>query len=271
MTESAQLNSLNSQLFVGWVRHRRFSPKQHEFNYPLFMAYIDLDELDAVCGVSNLISNERFNWLSFRRSDYYGNSQRSLKDEVIARIESELLIKNSNIHRVCMLTNLRVFGYQMNPVTFYYAYNDQNQLIAIMPEITNTPWDEKFQYVLPTPPSNVKSNSKSDKKFLFEVDKKFHVSPFHAMNIKYLWRFSKPDQKNNLIHLENWREESKIFDATLKLSPIPFSAKNVRKTLIRFPWMTVKVALGIYINALKLWLKGVPFYGHPNKKEGKTI
>ena len=35
-----------SALYVGRVRHRRHAPRPHAFTWPLFMAYLDLDELD---------------------------------------------------------------------------------------------------------------------------------------------------------------------------------------------------------------------------------
>jgi DUF1365 family protein len=63
-----------------------------------------------------------------------------------------------------------------------------------------------------------------------------------------------------------------VFDATMSLRPALVTAQEIRKTLIRFPLMTVKVASGIYWNALKLWIKGVPFYSHPNKSnKEKTL
>ena len=37
---------MNSCLYTGWVRHRRHHPRVHDFRYRLFLAYLDLDELD---------------------------------------------------------------------------------------------------------------------------------------------------------------------------------------------------------------------------------
>ena len=34
-----------SALYEGWVNHRRLDPVEHEFRYPIFMVYLDLDEL----------------------------------------------------------------------------------------------------------------------------------------------------------------------------------------------------------------------------------
>ena len=36
---------MHSALYSGWVRHRRYAPTAHEFQYRLFMMYLDLAEL----------------------------------------------------------------------------------------------------------------------------------------------------------------------------------------------------------------------------------
>ncbi|EAR07642.1 DUF1365 domain-containing protein [Reinekea blandensis] len=259
----------HSRLMVGWVRHRRYSPKPHVLKYPLFMWYLDLDELAEISIRSRLLTQEKRGWCTFKRADYFGPPDRPLKEAVIDRICAQTKLTPAEISRVCMLTNLRTLGYIMNPVTFYYAFNHNDELIAIMPEITNTPWSERFQYVLNTGTAEGGINPfrMGRGRFRFQLDKHFHISPFHPMNMQYDWRFKTPEQPDNLIHLENWQHGKKVFDATLMLKPKPITPSSVRSTLIRFPWMTVTVASGIYWNALKLWLKGVPFYSHPNKKK----
>ncbi len=39
---------MNSCLYQGVLRHRRLQPKAHHFVYRLFMARLDLDELDRL-------------------------------------------------------------------------------------------------------------------------------------------------------------------------------------------------------------------------------
>ncbi|MDO7641609.1 MAG: DUF1365 domain-containing protein, partial [Reinekea forsetii] len=118
----------NSRLMIGWVRHRRFAPKPHSLKYPMFMLYLDLDELPGVLARSRLMSLERFNWLTFRRSDFFGDPKQSLKSAVVEKIAEQSSISEANIARVCMLTNLRTLGFLSNPVTFYYAFDAADQL-----------------------------------------------------------------------------------------------------------------------------------------------
>ena len=94
-----------------------------------------------------------------------------------------------------------------------------------------------------------------------KVKKDFHVSPFMDLNMTYFWKI-KPPAKRTLVHIESRRSE-RIFDATLALTKQSISKTNIRRTVFKIPAMTVKVVVGIYYQALKLFLKKVPFVAHP--------
>jgi DUF1365 family protein len=65
------------------------------------------------------------------------------------------------------------------------------------------------------------------------------------------------------LSLANFSGEEKIFDATLSMQRHPIEAGTLSRLLWRYPIMTMKVCAAIYWQALRLWVKRMPFYSHP--------
>jgi len=250
------MNDLQSRIFLGWVRHRRFLPKNHAFRYPLFMSWIDLDELDSVMKQSFFWSKERFNLVSFYRSDYLGDSALDLQKAVKQRILEQTGHEFSG--RICLLTHLRYLGFCFNPVSFYFCYPEhEDHPRYILTEINNTPWNERHCYLLDT-----KDSCKPGDKSTFEFDKAFHVSPFMPMDLQYHWSFSF-HARSLTVHMLLKKNLQRCFDATLQLQPHPMNNLTMRNIPLRYPFMTLSVVFWIYWQAFRLWLKRIPSYDHP--------
>lgn len=257
---SEDLTDLNSCIYEGWVRHRRFQPKNHSFEYKLFYAYIDLDELDELMSRTQGFSRSIFSPIRFKRSDYMGPHELPLKESVLGVVARSLGYRPKGPVR--MLTHLRYLGFCFNPVTFYYCFDeDGTTLEAIAAEINNTPWDERFTYVL-CPETN-------QHKHRFHLQKSFHVSPFFPMEMTYDWSFVSPGEQLN-VHMRNMTKEDCSFDATLSLKRRPWHKGVLLGAIARYPLLTFKVSMAIYFQALRLWFKRIPFYSHPNK-QGELI
>ncbi len=249
---------MRSAIYTGMVRHQRFSPKQHSFIYTVFMLYLDLDEIPTLFDKTPFWSARRWALARFKREDYLAGNP-DLKTEVLNQVEAQTGQRPEGA--VCLLTNLRYFGYLINPISIYYCFDEQERLQAMLAEVTNTPWGERVSYVLPCEPD------KKTQKIVFE--KSMHVSPFHPMDMQYKWLSNKPNKKLAL-HLANMQADECVFDATLALKREPLTPSRLLKILIRFPFMTVKVAVAIHWQAVRLFFKAVPLHPHPKSLRSKA-
>ena len=248
---------MNSCIYEGRVRHRRFTPVANAFQYRLYLLYLDLDELPRVFDVHPLWSVERVNAAYFRRRDHLGPQRVPLDGAVRDLVEERTGARPDGPVR--MLTHLRYFGYCFNPVSIYYCWDRADRRVeAIVAEVHNTPWLEEHCYVFGEA-DNVHPHP-GWRQFCF--DKAFHVSPFMEMGIRYDWRFLAPGERIQ-VHMNLFAGDVKRFDATLSLQRTPLTRRSLTRVLLAYPLMTWKVTAMIYRQALRLRRKGARVYAHP--------
>jgi len=249
---------MHSALYTGRLSHRRRLPVKHAFAYPVTLAWLDLAELETVFRGRWFWSTRRPALAWMRRGDYLGDPSVPLDEAVRERVARETGIRPDGPVR--LLTQLRTLGFCFNPVSFYYCFDAGDRRVeAIVAEITNTPWNERHAYVLRPPvPASPQVPMR------FRLSKAFHVSPFMPMDLDYAWSFSSPGE-TLAVHMRNSREGRRLFDATLVLKRREISSASLAATLARQPLVVPAVLVRIYWQALRLWLKRVPFHVHPAK------
>ena len=237
---------IDSGLFVGTLRHRRFTPVAHTLTFPLFMALLDIDRVPQLMRESRLTSHNRWNWASFDDRDHLGDPNRPLRERLAvdaARHGIEL-----PAGPIFLLTHLRYLGYGFNPVSFFYCFDRAEQLQVVLAEVRNTFGGTHNYWLRPDPASRT---------FRAATPKSLYVSPFLPVDLGYTFAFT-PPTGGLVAHMGAGQAGSVGFDATLSLERRPWNAAEIRRLLVRYPAMTARVMAAIHWEALKLWWKGVP-------------
>ena len=247
-----------SAIYEGVVFHARTEPIRHEFSYRIFMPLFDLAELPELLDGIPLWSARRRAPARVRRPDYLGDPAVPLADAA-----RDLVAERTGSRPggpVLMLANPRYWGVGMNPVAFYYLYGDQSSgggLEAMIADVTNTPWGESRSYVLGVGPDGVRAN----------FEKALHVSPFMPMEQSYEWSASEPGERLavSIRNRDRANGGDVIFEASIGLERREITPGSMRRLLLRYPPMTISTIGRIYFNAMKLKLKGAPYFSHPDR------
>ncbi len=246
---------VSSCLYIGKVTHVRSRPVHNAFSYSLFMVYLDLAELPLLFANSWFWSAEKPAWAWFRRADHLGNPEQPLDQAVRDLVAERLGARPEGPIR--LLTNLRYWGCNMNPVSFYYCYDSRGRPAAFVAEVNNTPWGEQHCYVLPWDATRPRDAAQT-----WRHSKDFHVSPFLPMEMEYAWSVTEP-RDSLTVTIANFDAQGSPFQASLSLKRREPTPANLSRTLLRYPCMTAKIVATIYWQALKLWWKGAVYYPHP--------
>ena len=243
----------NSSIYNGTVIHKRFKPKVHFFKYNVFSILIDISEIDLLDRHLKIFSYNKFNIVSFSHVDHGPRDGTPVKDWVIKNLKNNQI--NTEDIKIKLLCYPRIFGYVFNPLSVFYIYNKNSELISILYEVKNT-FGEQHTYIF--------KNKENENPIKHSCKKKFHVSPFIEMNCTYFFKILKPCEKISVI-IDQYDEEGKLLYASQDGNRIELNNKNLFLSYIKHPLMTLKIIAAIHFEAFKLWSKGIKFIKKKNK------
>lgn len=245
--------SLESGIYQGTISHKRFSPKVHEFSYNISMLGLVLDELDSVKKLSTLLGSQWYNPVRFFEKDYIKSEPGTLKQRIVMKVEK--LGGHWDGSKVLMIVQCRCLGVYFSPINLYYCFNKVDGSCVMLAEVSNTPWNEKYYYLVDI------TNKVKDEKNITE--KKFHVSPFMALNMNYHWNVTIPSKKA-FVNIQNFNlsNTEKIFEANMKLEKKTLSSLTLITSWLSLPFTAIKIVSLIYWQATKLFLKRIPFVNY---------
>lgn len=237
------------KLLIGQVMHRRLRPAKNAFVYPVFYVQMSLADLSA--GKSPIFSVDRNNLLSFHQKDHGPRDGSPLLPWIQSLLREHGLPDDGEIMLQCFP---RVLGYVFNPVSFWFCRNRGGALIAVLAEVSNT-FGGRHNYLLHNPDGTALRDGQ-----LLTTSKQFHVSPFCEVEGGYRFRFYL-DKPAMLARIDYDDAEGELLLTAISGKARAWCTKTLIGAFLRMPLLTAGVMLRIHWQALRLWLKGVPFFG----------
>jgi hypothetical protein len=228
-------------------------PRRNGFAYPVFSFLLDLDEIDGLVA-DGVFAHNRRAIAELRDTDHFGGTA-----GLRAGVEQFCAAQGVDVRggRIEVLTQLRLFGYVFNPVSFYWCRDEQDALRCVVAEVHNT-FGERHPYLLrPEGPADAEGRVR------MSCEKAFHVSPF--MDVSGTYRFELDERPGELaaVRIDEERDGVRFFQAVLAARRVPLDRSSLLRMLARRPLMTFQVTAWIHLQALALAAKRVPFHRKP--------
>ena len=234
---------MHSGLYTGLVAHQRLRPKPHRLAYRVFSLFVDLDELDKLDRDLRFLGINKPGLLSFHEKDHGDGGD--LRAWIAGQLDKAGISADGPVR---MLTYPRMFGYVFNPLTVYFCHDRDSTLKAVLYEVSNT-FGGRHAYVLPAGEGDTVRHA---------CNKDMYVSPFMPMECRYNFVIRRPgDSVQVLINEDD--AEGRLLVASFTGKRQELTDKTILGALARHPLMTFKIMAGIHYEALKIFLKGVPY------------
>ncbi|MEY9124320.1 DUF1365 family protein [Bradyrhizobium yuanmingense] len=241
--------TMPAALYWGKVMHARWRPVHHRFTYRVMSLLIDLDRLHEAPRQSWLFDVNRAAAFSFHERDH-GDRKGAGLSQYVRRIAAERGIDLSD-GRILLLCYPRVLGYVFNPLSIYFCYWASGDLALLIYEVRNT-FGEMHSYVLPV------QDARPDCAIRQSQAKEFYVSPFMEMGTHYRFSISPPEQ-NVAVRIVQTGDQGAMFAAAFRGRRRALTSRALLAALVGLPFLTFKVIAAIHWEAMRLWLKGVPY------------
>ncbi|MGY3564086.1 DUF1365 family protein [Bradyrhizobium sp. USDA 4463] len=238
-------------LYRGKVMHARWRPVQYRFTYEVMNLLIDLDRLDGADRQSRFFGVNRAAIFSFHERDHGGHKGAKLS-HYVRQLATERGIDLSE-GRVLLLCYPRVLGYVFNPLSIYFCYSASGELALLIYEVRNT-FGEMHSYVLPV------REAPAERAIRQTQVKEFYVSPFMEMEMHYRFSISRP-ARHVRVRIVQRNEQGAMFAAAFFGRRQRLTGPRLLAAFFGLPFFTFKVIAAIHWEALRLWIKGVPYVG----------
>jgi DUF1365 family protein len=237
-----------SGLYSGVVTHARLRPRVHRLRYKIFMILIDLDEAAALSGKLKLFSYNKPGLIALNDRDHLDGSDTPLADQVREELaRAGLDFGGGPVRLLCMP---RVLGFVFNPISVYFCHRADGRLGAILYEVNNT-FGQRHAYLIPVRPQDC-----TDGEVAQSCDKRFHVSPFMDMAMRYHFATAVPGEDVRLA-VDSEDASGPMFTAGFRGLRRDLSDGAVARAVLAHPMLALAVLAAIHWEAIKMLMKGL--------------
>ncbi len=236
--------------------HHRLTPKKHSFWYHIYMFYIDIDEIDSLSRSLIWFSRNRFNLFNFRDRDHVQlpkenpDKRKNVKEQLIDYLQSNHVEIGGG--KIMLLTNLSVLGYNFNPVSFYFCFDENGDPLCAVAEISNTYREMKLFFL--------GRDTFDINRFKLQVQKLFYVSPFIDLDDFFDFNLAIPTEKLH-IKIDDYNAQGeRFFLSTLTGDRKPLTNMNMLRYFFSIPLIPLQVMGLIHWQAFKLWIKKIAYH-----------
>jgi len=249
-------------LGTGSIRHARLRPATHRFTYAAWFVRLPLRALAERPRVSKWL--KRNGRALFALNDADHGDGRPLLEWIDALLRREGVVDATG--EVWLHTLPRVLGYVFNPVSFWFCERADGGLRAVVCEVNNT-FGERHCYLLAHPDGRAIRWGEA-----LSAHKVFHVSPFCRIEGSYRFRFllarpggSRPARF--VARIDYHDAGGALLQTSIEGQLAPLTDARLLRTLVSHPLFTLGVVARIHWQALRLWLRRVPFVSKPRPPE----
>lgn len=247
MTPQSPAHDDGIRIAFGEVRHRRLRPVGHAFRYRSLMLRLPMHRLDTLTPATRWLGIDRVAPMSFHRADH-GDGIDPVR-WIRARLAEAGIAADGELW---LHTFPRILGYTFKPVSFWFCHRADGRLAAIVAEVNST-FGERHAYLLADEGGGRITGGRE-----LSAIKVMAVSPFCTTRGRYRFRFLDAADRS-IARIDYDDDQGPLLVTSISGTFEPADARRCRHALLAYPWFGLKVIAAIHWEALRLWLKSVPW------------
>ncbi|WP_299601619.1 DUF1365 domain-containing protein [uncultured Tateyamaria sp.] len=162
----------------------------------------------------------------------------------------------TGVTKIELLAQPKVLGHVFNPVSFWLCRRADDQMIAVIAEVTNT-FGDRHSYLVNH--ADLRPIAPEDR---LRATKIFHVSPFQPIEGSYEFRFDIRDDRIG-VWIDYSRDGEGGLIATLTGRRCALTNRAILRAALRRPFGSRRVLALIHWQAIKLWWKRATYRARP--------